>query len=106
MSRIKFFHLGWEAIFVQPFDRRGDRIQVSANGGIGPLWRDDSRELYDDSRELYYEGLEGLIAAAVGESGAAELPSLAHRRRCLQSARMIVLTRNFWPWAATSMLCG
>jgi eukaryotic-like serine/threonine-protein kinase len=53
---------GPRQIFVQPFDRPGDRIQVSVSGGIGPLWR-------DDSRELYYEGPEGLIAVAMSERG-------------------------------------
>jgi hypothetical protein len=40
-------------VFVQPFDRPGERIQVSVKGG-GPVWR-------DDGRELYYEGPEGLV---------------------------------------------
>jgi hypothetical protein len=30
-------------VFVQPFDRPGDRVQVSAAGGSGAVWRDDSR---------------------------------------------------------------
>ena len=42
-------------VFAQPFNRAGDRIQVSRGGGIGPIWR-------DDSRELYYEGPDGLMA--------------------------------------------
>ena len=47
-------------VFAQPFDRPGDRIQVSVKGGIGPVWR-------DDSRELYYEGPEGLMAVPMTE---------------------------------------
>jgi Tol biopolymer transport system component len=47
-------------VFAQPFDRPGDRIQVSVKGGFGPIWR-------DDSRELYYEGLEGLMAVPMTE---------------------------------------
>jgi Tol biopolymer transport system component len=49
-------------VFVQPFDRPGDRFQVSAKGGFGPIWR-------DDSRELYYESPEGLMAVAMTERG-------------------------------------
>ncbi len=47
-------------VFVQPFDRPGERLQVSVKGGIGPFWR-------DDGRELYYEGPEGLMAVATSE---------------------------------------
>ena len=47
-------------VFAQPFDRPGDRIQVSAKGGFGPVWR-------DDGRELYYEGPEGLMAVPMTE---------------------------------------
>ncbi len=47
-------------VFAQPFDRPGDRIQVSVKGGFGPVWR-------DDGRELYYEGPEGLIAVPMTE---------------------------------------
>jgi len=47
-------------VFAQPFDRPGERIQVSVKGGSGPVWR-------DDGRELYYEGPEGLMAVPVTE---------------------------------------
>lgn len=47
-------------IFAQPFDRPGERIQVSVNGGIGPVWR-------DDGRELYYESPDGLMAVPMTE---------------------------------------
>ena len=49
-------------VFVQPFDRPGDRIQVSVHGGFGPVWR-------DDGRELYYEGPEGLMAVPLSTRG-------------------------------------
>jgi eukaryotic-like serine/threonine-protein kinase len=53
-------------VFVQPFDRPGERIQVSVKGGGGPVWR-------DDGRELYYEGPEGLMVVPMNErSGALE----------------------------------
>ena len=47
-------------VFAQPFDRPGERVQVSVKGGFGPLWR-------DDGRELYYEGPEGLMAVPMTE---------------------------------------
>jgi Tol biopolymer transport system component len=47
-------------VFAQPFDRPGDRIQVSVKGGFGPVWR-------DDGRELYYEGPQGLMAVPLTE---------------------------------------
>jgi hypothetical protein len=47
-------------VFVQPFDRAGDRIQVSQGYGIGAIWR-------GDSRELYYEGRGELMAVAMAE---------------------------------------
>jgi eukaryotic-like serine/threonine-protein kinase len=50
---------GYE-VFAQPFDRPGDRIQVSVKGGFGPVWR-------DDGRELYYEGPQGLMAVPMTE---------------------------------------
>jgi len=57
-----YFVPGGVQIVVQPFDRPGERIQVSVKGGHGPVWR-------DDSRELYYEGPEGLMAIAMSERG-------------------------------------
>jgi hypothetical protein len=51
-------------VFVQPFDRPGERWQVSRSGGIGPIWR-------ADSRELFYEGTDGLMAVPVTERGGA-----------------------------------
>jgi len=51
-------------VFVQPFDRPGDQIQVSRTGGMGPVWR-------ADNRELFYESAGALMAAPVTERGAA-----------------------------------
>jgi hypothetical protein len=50
-------------VFVQPFDRPGDRIQISRTGGTDPIWR-------ADSRELYYDGTDGLMAVVMTERGA------------------------------------
>ena len=55
---------GGQEIFVQPFDRPGDRIQVSRTGGTGAMWR-------ADSRELYYESNDGLMAVSMTERGGA-----------------------------------
>jgi predicted Ser/Thr protein kinase len=51
-------------IVAQPFARAGEQIPVSPKGGIGAVWR-------DDSRELYYEGPEGLMSAQMSEHGGA-----------------------------------
>jgi len=51
-------------VFVQPFDRPGRPQQVSTSGGIGPVWR-------ADSRELYYEAPGRLMVVAIsGDSDA------------------------------------
>jgi serine/threonine protein kinase/Tol biopolymer transport system component len=47
-------------VFIQPFDRPGDRVQVSKSGGFGAVWR-------EDGGELYYEHPEGLMAVTVTE---------------------------------------
>jgi hypothetical protein len=49
-------------IFAQPFDRPGERFQVSRSGGFGAHWR-------GDGRELYFESVDGLMAATLTESG-------------------------------------
>jgi Tol biopolymer transport system component len=33
-------------VFVQPFDKPGERKQVSTSGGVYPIWRADGRELF------------------------------------------------------------
>ena len=58
------------AIFVQPFDRPGERIRVGR--GIGPIWN-------DDSRELYYEGAEGLMAVSMTERAGKLEPGTARK---------------------------
>jgi Tol biopolymer transport system component len=45
-------------VYVQRFPEGGGKVQVSAEGGVQPRWRGDSKELY------YVEG-ETLVAAAV-----------------------------------------
>jgi len=51
---------GGAEVFVQPFDRPGERVQISRTGGFGAVWR-------GDGRELYYEGREGLMAVTIGD---------------------------------------
>ena len=33
-------------MYLEPFERPGDRVRVSLNGGGQPKWRGDSRELF------------------------------------------------------------
>jgi len=47
-------------VFAQPFDRPGERQQVSSSGGFGPVWR-------ADSRELVFETHGGLMAVTTSE---------------------------------------
>jgi Tol biopolymer transport system component/tRNA A-37 threonylcarbamoyl transferase component Bud32 len=51
---------GGAQIVVQPFELKGDRLQVSRTGGSGAIWR-------ADSRELYYESAAGLMAVAISQ---------------------------------------
>jgi Tol biopolymer transport system component len=37
---------GQEEVYVEPFEREGDRLRVSLRGGGQPKWRTDSRELF------------------------------------------------------------
>jgi dipeptidyl aminopeptidase/acylaminoacyl peptidase len=56
-------------VFVQPFDRPGDRIDIGK--GFGPIWR-------DDGRVLYYESVDGLLMSVAmtvrGETAEAGAP--------------------------------
>jgi Tol biopolymer transport system component/predicted Ser/Thr protein kinase len=47
-------------VFVQRFDRLGERRQVSTNGGSLPIWR-------GDGRELFFETHGGLMAVTTSE---------------------------------------
>ena len=57
-----------EEVYLEPFERPGDRVRVSLNGGGQPKWR-------GDSRELFFVTLEGqLMAVDVGgENGQLEV---------------------------------
>jgi Tol biopolymer transport system component len=58
---------GGQEVVVEPFDRPGDRFQISRTGGMGAIWR-------VDSGELYYEATDGLMAVTLAErSGALEI---------------------------------
>lgn len=43
-------------IYVQPFDRPGERTRISSAGGVQPQWS-------DDGRELFYLALDGHLVA-------------------------------------------
>lgn len=49
-------------VFVQPFDRPGERQQLSNSGGFSPIWR-------ADGRELFFETHGGLMAVTTSERG-------------------------------------
>jgi len=49
-------------VYVAPFPPTGERWQVSSHGGVQPMWR-------HDSRELYYLGLDGAMNAVTLRSG-------------------------------------
>src|SRR5262245_61782490 len=55
--------LGRYEVFVQSFPGGGSKRQVSTNGGIGPHWR-------RDGKELFYHAPEGKLMAAPVKSGA------------------------------------
>lgn len=63
---------GGAEVFVQPFDRAGERVQISRRGGFGAVWR-------GDSRELYYEGRDGLMAVTIGDERGAPVPGVPQR---------------------------
>jgi len=37
---------GQHEVYVQPFQRQGERVRISTAGGVQPRWRDDGRELF------------------------------------------------------------
>jgi Tol biopolymer transport system component len=47
---------GQQEVYVQPFRGPGDRVRISANGGVQARWR-------ADGRELFYLTLEGRLTA-------------------------------------------
>jgi hypothetical protein len=49
-------------VSVTAFPSTGERWQVSDNGGVQPVWR-------QDSRELYYLRLDGVLAAVAFQTG-------------------------------------
>ena len=57
---------GRNEVYVLPMSGKGDRTTVSVNGGTGPIW---SR----DGRELFYRAGDDLISVDVQTSGAAVL---------------------------------
>jgi Tol biopolymer transport system component len=63
--------LGRYEVFVQSFPGGGSKRQISTGGGIGPLWREDGKELF------YYAGDGKLMAVAVrgGASFEAGVPA-------------------------------
>ena len=70
-------------VFVQPFDRPGDRIQVSATGGSGAVWRDDGRELYD-------EGTEGMMAVPLSERNGALEAGMPQKLFALRTQGLVI----------------
>jgi serine/threonine-protein kinase len=64
---------GRDDVFALPISGKGERIAVSINGGTGPLW---SR----DGRELFYRAGDDLISVSVSTSGPLVL---GERRRLL-----------------------
>jgi Tol biopolymer transport system component len=55
---------GMDQIFVQTFPEPRGKWQVSANGGVDPLWR-------RDGKELFYISPEGMVMASPVRAGAA-----------------------------------
>ena len=58
------YRAGRGQIYIQPFDRPGDRIAVSTENSSGPVWR-------ADGRELFFESGRTLMAIAVAERAGA-----------------------------------
>lgn len=51
---------GRRDVFVQPFDRPGERVRASNRGGFNPVWR-------DDNRELFFETADALMSVSVSD---------------------------------------
>lgn len=45
-------------VFVRSFSDAGNQIQISADGGFGPVWR-------PDGRELFYRRGDEILAVAI-----------------------------------------
>jgi serine/threonine protein kinase len=55
---------GRSEVYVRPFDGHGERFQVSSNGGFGPQWRGDGKELF------YYEFRQNATMVVEVKAGA------------------------------------
>jgi len=56
---------GRSEVYLQPFERPGAAVQVSRNGGAGPLWARDGRTLYYQAERTIYQAvvhMEGAVA--------------------------------------------
>jgi Tol biopolymer transport system component len=58
------YRSGRGLVYVQPFDRPGDPLQVSTGSSLGPIWR-------GDGRELYFEAGQALMAIPIAERNGA-----------------------------------
>ena len=63
---------GREEVYVQAFPMPGRRTLVSLDGGVDPVWRGDSRELY------YFRG-DQLIAASLAPRASGQPPAVRDR---------------------------
>jgi Tol biopolymer transport system component len=74
-------------IYVQPFPATGEKVQVTRDGGMRPVWSADDRELFfDDGARLFSVPLQTQPAVRAGEatalpiSGFVQLPANARRQ--------------------------
>jgi Tol biopolymer transport system component len=72
---------GRDEVYLEPFQREGERVRVSVNGGGQPKWR-------DDGTELFYTTPGNLLMAvglkAIGEQVEVSLPTRLFEIRGLQ----------------------
>jgi hypothetical protein len=54
---------GRPEVYVQSFSKGGGKLQISTEGGSGPLWR-------RDGKELFYHATDGKLMAAQVKGGA------------------------------------